>query len=394
MRAAKAQHVFLTAGFLVMIYSIGLTQIGIELVGRQRPLVFDLFLQKPSRENLRAYETEMEQACWFARKLRPWAQYLQFLLLHDMGEKSLLGRDGWLFYRPGVQYLVEPWPVRSSSNETHDDPFEAIVSFRDQLAARGIRLLVMPMPGKASVYPEMLTRRAVGAKRPVGGHTLELIARLKRAGVEVIDLSETFAEARDRQPSGDDTQYYLSQDTHWSPKGVSLAAETVARRILDLGWVDKGAVRYDEKPVTLSRYGDVLRMIEVPQIEWHFAPEEVECVQVVRRDTGEPYRDDPASEVLVLGDSYLRIYEQDEPGSAGFIAHLARQLRFPLASIVNDGGASTLVRQKLSRTPALLVGKKVVIWEFVERDIRFGTEGWQEVPLPDPLPMEPGNRKK
>ena len=29
-----------------------------------------------------------------------------------------------------------------------------------------------------------------------------------------------------------------------------------------------------------------------------------------------------------------------------------------------------------------LAGKKVVVWEFVERDIRFGTEGWQDIPLP------------
>ena len=58
----------------------------------------------------------------------------------------------------------------------------------------------------------------------------------------------------------------------------------------------------------------------------------------------------------------------------------------PLASIVNDGGASTLVRQQLSRKPELLRGKKLVVWEFVERDVRFGTEGWQPVPLP----AEPG----
>jgi hypothetical protein len=40
------------------------------------------------------------------------------------------------------------------------------------------------------------------------------------------------------------------------------------------------------------------------------------------------------------------------------------------------------VRQQLARKPALLKGKKVVVWEFVERDIRFGTEGWQVIPLP------------
>lgn len=85
--------------------------------------------------------------------------------------------------------------------------------------------------------------------------------------------------------------------------------------------------------------------------------------------------------MLVLGDSFLRIYERDEPGAAGFIAHLAKELQQPLSSIVNDGGASTLVRQELARRPKVLTGKTLVIWEFVERDIGYGTEGWQVLPL-------------
>lgn len=32
--------------------------------------------------------------------------------------------------------------------------------------------------------------------------------------------------------------------------------------------------------------------------------------------------------------------------------------------------------------PQLLERTKVVVWEFVERDLRLGTEGWQTVPLP------------
>jgi hypothetical protein len=61
---------------------------------------------------------------------------------------------------------------------------------------------------------------------------------------------------------------------------------------------------------------------------------------------------------------------------------LARVLRRPVTSLVRNGGGATLVRQELSRRPALLAGKRVVIWEFAERDLRFGMEGWQRVPLP------------
>jgi len=88
----------------------------------------------------------------------------------------------------------------------------------------------------------------------------------------------------------------------------------------------------------------------------------------------------------------LRIYGQDEPQSAGFLAHLAYELRQPVTSIVNDGGASTLVRQELFRRPRLLTNKKLVIWEFVERDIRFGAEGWQLTPLPAEISWNSTNR--
>jgi hypothetical protein len=103
---------------------------------------------------------------------------------------------------------------------------------------------------------------------------------------------------------------------------------------------------------------------------------------VFRQESGSLYQDQADSDVLVLGDSFLRIYQQDEPGGAGFIAHLAKELKKPLASLISEGGASTLVRQELHRRPGLLKNKRVVVWEFVERDIRLGTEGWQQVPLP------------
>ena len=114
--------------------------------------------------------------------------------------------------------------------------------------------------------------------------------------------------------------------------------------------------------------------------------------------------------MLVLGDSFCRIYQYPEPqslgelaaattaaparesgpkrllpGSAGFISHLALALRSPVDAIVSDGGAATDVRRRLSTDPEILEGKRVVIWEFVERDIALGAEGWEEVPLPKKL---------
>ena len=93
-----------------------------------------------------------------------------------------------------------------------------------------------------------------------------------------------------------------------------------------------------------------------------------------------PFKDDfRKSEILILGDSFSRIYQTDSPVNAGWIAHFAKSMNRPVASIVSDGGASTLVREKLARKASMLKGKKLLIWEFVERDLRFGAEGWKDV---------------
>ena len=380
MTESKDRHIFLITAFMLALLSVGATQLADELREVQGVQLVELFRQLPTKDNLRTFENDLEKNCRLAEKLRPSVQYVQFLLLADMGDKALMGRSGWVFYKPAVQYLLEPLPADSGNGRV--DVLSTIISFRDQLAQRGIKLLVVLAPNKASVYPEMLTRRATSSQRPVNPGTIEIISRLEEADVEVVDLFGIFAEAREGLLPADNTRYYLSQDSHWSPDGMRLAAEAVAKKILDSGPVEKGNVGYGLKPVNIERYGDVLKMIRVPRIEKMFERETLNCEQVVNADTGQLYQADPNSEVLIMGDSFLRIYSRDEPRSAGFIEHLAFELGLPLTSIVNDGGASTLVRQELSRKPALLRNKKLVIWEFVERDIRFGMEGWQEVILP------------
>jgi hypothetical protein len=160
-------------------------------------------------------------------------------------------------------------------------------------------------------------------------------------------------------------------------------------------------------------------MMQIPGLHEVYPAEPVECVQVLDPTLGPMvsggsdrpgtyrYPGQKAS-VLVLGDSFIRIYQFAEPrtlgespaenaavgeqgtkrllpGSAGFVSHLALALGAPVDAIYSDGGASTDVRRKLSTNPEILEGKKVVVWEFVERDLALGRDGWQDVPLPPTL---------
>ncbi len=366
--------------FLATIFIVPLSQAGLEIYQGQLPEFFDVFTRVPKRVNLRTFETNIENRSVYATAVRPWVQSLLFMALRDPGEKALLGRDGWLFYTPDVRYLVENKPAESDTEP--ENPVLAITTFSRQLSQRGIHLIVLPMPGKPSVYPDELTHRAHMHDHDFVSPTRELISSLQTAGVETMDLYETFLSLRQQHRLDAVEPYYLAQDTHWSGTAVRIIAHVVARRLLDLGWAQTGSTEYTVNSMYLRRRGDIIRMASVPSLTQTFPAEEVHCFQVFDKETRNLYKDDARSAILLLGDSFFRMYETDEPTSAGFIAHLARELRTPLTSIVNDGGASTLVRQQLSRRSDLLRGKKLVIWEFVERDIRFGTDGWKYVPLP------------
>jgi hypothetical protein len=260
--------------------------------------------------------------------------------------------------------------------------------------------------------------RGKGAYSP----TLELIHKLETQGVKTVDLFTRFSRLRDENRSD---RLYLASDTHWTPVGAMLAAQAVAQELRALGWAPKPTQQFRTKIVRVKRYGDILEMLRDRENQNGSMGEDVECEQVVDEASGlitssdmeRPgtyrYPGEPSS-TLVLGDSFFRIYQNREPqslgelvdhtadpesgggregktttrllpGSAGFLSHLALSLRAPLDFIVSDGGASTDVRRSLSTNPEILEGKKVVIWEFAERDIQLGRAGWQDVPLPPML---------
>ena len=195
--------IFVAAGFLAVIMAPGLIQTVSELRGGERPRALDVFLEPPTARNLHAFEQSLEQTSLVINQFRPWVQYVEWKFLLDPGEKAVLGRDGWLFYRPSVRYLIERQTVAAGSDAAL--PLPAIRSFRDQLQARGIRLLVVPVPNKESVYPEMLAKGAANAGVIVCDETRRLLDQLEQCGIEYVDLFEVFRRAKqaERRPGSE-----------------------------------------------------------------------------------------------------------------------------------------------------------------------------------------------
>lgn len=384
---------------------------------------------------LRAFEKKVEDENALVLAVRPRYQLAVWNIFNDPGEKVVLGAAGdcigagcardtavasdrWLFYRQDVEFLVQPSPLDVRSAKL-DNPIKAIEKFRDQLKAKGVELLVVVTPGKPSIYPERLTgaSAAVGAEnaaagsngadasqgKAAAGHGKAILDSLAKAGFNTVDLYTPLLAAK-----ADDAKLgplYLNDDTHWTPRGAELAAGEIAKKVremADAGFVDIGeeSVSYASSDSVADRMGDVGEMsglnkfnaFKVQKVTGHvvFQQEVSERTEppadslsdstVVYDTTRTPFKDDfRKAKILILGDSFSRIYQTDSPVNAGWIAHFAKNMNRPVASIVSDGGASTLVREKLARKAGVLKGKKLLIWEFVERDLRFGAEGWKDV---------------
>ncbi len=373
---------------------------------------------------LRAFEKKVEDENALVLAVRPRYQLAVWNIFNDPGEKVVLGagEGRWLFYRQDVEFLVQPSPLDERSAKL-DNPVQAILRFRDQLKAKGVELLVVVTPGKPSIYPERLTGASpvagingadISRGATAAGHGKSILDSLARLGLHTVDLYTPLLAAK-----ADDATLgplYLNDDTHWTPRGAELAAGVIAgkvREMVEAGVVDIGepSMEYVASDSVADRMGDIGEMsglnkfgvFKTQRVIGHVISQQEVSERAQTLDSTEtpvdslvnsaavqeaiaydtvrtPFKDDfRKAKILILGDSFSRIYQTDSPVNAGWIAHFAKEMGRPVASIVSDGGASTLVREKLARKAGVLKGKKLLIWEFVERDLRFGAEGWKEV---------------
>ncbi len=301
----------------------------------------------------------------------------------------IAGTDGWLLFVPELRALSVGafWgesakQVSRSTKPEYADPLPAIVDFHDQLQKVGIELLIVPVPAKAAVYPESLseTIKTEGEAPPprVDESHQEFYRLLKERGIAVLDLSPLFSEHR-RDAEG---PVYCKTDTHWSGRGIALAAEAIADRFQDRDW--KKAAKHvpleiEARSVEIT--GDLARMVN----EEKPARETLPLTFVGTRKAGQvaPVSPDRASPVLLMGDSHTLIFHDPElfARGAGLPDHLARQFGFAVDLVGVRGSGASTTRIELLRRKDNLHGKKLVIWCFSFREFTESTTGWRKVPV-------------
>jgi alginate O-acetyltransferase complex protein AlgJ len=153
------------------------------------------------------YEKQMEERSLLTRHLLGPTQHLLSDLTGLGNEKAYIGRQGWLFYRPDVDYLTGPGFLepevlrrRSGAGKQHvspprPDPRPAILEFHEQLSRRGIRLILMPMPGKSAIHPEMLSPKFNDTSGPLENDSFRHFCdEMQTSGVLVFDPAVILAK--------------------------------------------------------------------------------------------------------------------------------------------------------------------------------------------------------
>ncbi|MBI3180626.1 MAG: hypothetical protein HYZ28_00535 [Myxococcales bacterium] len=310
----------------------------------------------------------------WAEELRPTHDAIRRLLKErPEGLKAIPGREGYLFYRASLAYLAggDLTAQRQGKN-----PLPVIAAFKEALAREGVDFLFVPVPTKAEIFPELLPRlqlpRAAGVLNP---WQRKLLLELARRGVESVDLLPLFRAAR-AQDSSEKEPLYQPLDTHWTDRGLRLAAGRLSERVKAYPWFEAIAGRraYQTKEVRFRRQGDLVSRL-APGEQGRYPPQELLARQVVGPG-GSLYEDDPESPIVVLGDSFTAVYQRLDCRHAGVTAHLARELGVPVDLVMSYGGGPNVRRSLMSRGIDALRQKRLVIWMFAARDLHDYWEDW------------------
>jgi alginate O-acetyltransferase complex protein AlgJ len=334
------------------------------------------------------YEKELKAESFLTQCVLPPTQEL-LAYAGSGNEKGYVGRQRWLFYRPGIDYCTGPgfldprYIARRADSGTQwrqapqPDPRTAILQFHRQLAERSIRLVLMPTPDKATIHPEEFSSRYEGRRINIHNPSYrQFLDDLEAEGVLVCDVTDALAQYRDRSSSA----VYLATDTHWRPEAMELAAAELARFVEEK--IVLGATAVDrvwrQRTTEVKNLGDIAMMLKLRHNQGVFG-EEVVTIHPVTDTAGAPWQPDPAAEVLLLGDSFANIYSLEMMNwgrAAGLAEQLSCAFNRPVDTILRNDDGAYATREMLSRELAQgedrLAGKKVVVWQFAARELAVG----------------------
>tara|TARA_R110002096_G_scaffold91625_14_gene207329 strand:+ start:2554 stop:3600 length:1047 start_codon:yes stop_codon:yes gene_type:complete len=303
----------------------------------------------------------------------------------EAGKPSTQGEDrDWFFLTSELlhagtgQFWTRDWAEVAINKQ---DPVPFMVQFQDLLQARGIELLVVPIPAKTSIHPDKVSSKfGVDAPYPAK----PFLDQLTSAGLTCLDLEPVFKAER---AAGN--KMHCEQDAHFTPHACAVISKLIAQRYQDADWFtpqpESGFLRSEGKDLIII--GD-----QVPE-DQRSKFTEVLDVQYCGTNQGGKLAPVPPSDqspILLLGDSHTLVFQEGSSRGmhckgAGLLDNLQVDCGLAIDQVGVRGSGMKAARVQLYRHAAGKPGywdhKKLVIWTFSIREFTQSFDKLMEIPI-------------
>ncbi len=250
------------------------------------------------------------------------------------------GVDDWIFLQESLVNLVVDWKENLNS----------FVAFNDSLEARGIKLVVVPVPDKLQIEAEHYSEEMSGGI--VAPQYEEWVDALQDEGVVVVDAVEEFLEKNEETPM------FEAYESHYTSAGRQLLAQMIADTIngMDLD-VPRGEWFLRDTVVPGSGNLYHLKYNSYPDYD-------VRVLKTVDAE-GKRYHGSKDAPIVVIGDSNADFGWNSSSNIGAYIAQATGIKTFTRSRIGGGNFGPTLFKGRSK----FLEGKKMVVWVFDGREL-------------------------
>jgi alginate O-acetyltransferase complex protein AlgJ len=245
------------------------------------------------------------------------------------------------------------------------------------LEAAEVNMLFVPVPTKVELYAELLP----GGDSSLLGKILNpwnrrFVQDAQEQGMEIMDLLPPFLASRQMEKKTDEP-LYQKDDTHWTRRGMLIAAERIAKRIQQYSWyadLKPNLKRLESRDTIFTRLGDIVERLPA-QEQVLFPPMKLNGSRVYL--AGKPYQGGKGAPIILIGDSFTGVMESVDCRNGGVGAHIARLTGLDVEVITSWGGGPNVRAKFLKARKAQLAQARLVIYMMTARDLYHYPDGWE-----------------
>ena len=274
----------------------------------------------------------------------------RYALLGAGRKGVIVGEDEWFF-------TAEEFKTVPASEI--EDAAKRVADVQRDLEARGIRLVVAPLPAKSDIYAEDVP--SLVRSQAMAETYAAFMKALQEKGIVTADTRSALLAAKPFD------EVFLKSDTHWSPAGAKTTAEAIQTSLQMAG------IKLQPEHVTaqwqtpVSLWGDLTKFVTSPEYATTVGLKQ-ESVPIYRTTVNadaagaDIFGDDAAVPVMLVGTSY----SANENWS--FADFLRQSLRADVVNVAKEGlGPGVPMMDLLAGSALDETTPTVVVWEFPVR---------------------------